>query len=121
VFETRWVMSYLRGPLTRDQLRRLAGPSESDASAAHASAPPALATGASAARPLIPPKIPQVFLPLRQLIAGDAAVVYRPRLIGIANVYFDLPGGERHQQQVSLLTHIGDGPVPVEWMSSKQI
>jgi hypothetical protein len=121
VFETRWVMSYLRGPLTRDQLRRLAGPSESDASAAHASAPPALATGASAARPLIPPKIPQVFLPLRQLIAGDAAVVYRPRLIGIADVYFDLPGGERHQQQVSLLTHIGDGPVPVEWMSSKQI
>ena len=35
VFATRWVMSYLAGPLTRDQIKRLAGSSEANQDAAN--------------------------------------------------------------------------------------
>jgi hypothetical protein len=43
VFETRWVMSYLRGPLTRDQIRQLTAgrPPAPVASSAPAASPPA--------------------------------------------------------------------------------
>lgn len=47
VFETRWTLSYLRGPLTRDQIRRLMA-------TRHAGAPPASAASAGASHSAAP-------------------------------------------------------------------
>jgi len=83
VFQTRWAMSYLRGPLTRQQIKQLMAPRKS-AGAAAASLGAAPVTGAAAVRtlaktpgpapersggmlsqpPVLPPGIKQVFLPL---------------------------------------------------------
>src|SRR5262245_25320320 len=70
VFESRWVMAYLRGPLTRTQIRQLmAGrtapeatrPVAAPAAGAPASTPTtAPATSASAGRPVLPPTVPQI-------------------------------------------------------------
>ncbi len=80
-FHTRWAMSYLVGPLTRKQVRELAGPvaepapppTEATAAAVPEGAaivsvaeerpPEAVPEGLSAAPSTLPPDVPQVFLP----------------------------------------------------------
>lgn len=85
IFQTRWAMSYLRGPLTRSQVRELvkdqraallgqAAPAAGSAAPASQPAAPAAAapiaaftaTTASAAAPGLPPDVPQVYLPARR-------------------------------------------------------
>lgn len=74
VFSTRWVMSYLAGPMTRDQLARLTADQPVDDEPAETAPKKARKTDAE---PVIPPGIEQVYLP------SDAAdVVYYPRVIG---------------------------------------
>ena len=79
VFTTRWAMSYLRGPLTRQQIKTLMAPRKAqdtgrkadgaatDAKAARGSAA-ASATGAAsglvAQAPVLPPTIKQTYLPM---------------------------------------------------------
>jgi len=87
IFETRWTMSYLRGPLVKDQIRTLmaghrpATPLRGEP----ASAPPVTAAPTKVAthRPTLPPGVPQVFFP-----AEGGAVVYQARLVGAAEVQF---------------------------------
>ena len=89
VFETRWALSYLRGPLTRAQIKTLMDPLKT----ATAKAPPAkvpsaaasAAGGAGGARPVLPPAIPQLFAPLR---GSGEAVVYRAAVLGVAEAHF---------------------------------
>ena len=84
IFQTRWAMSYLRGPLTRQQVAQLMAPikQQEQATAAAASAPasagpgiireaaPApeeketLPQGYSAQPPSLPPDVQQVFFPV---------------------------------------------------------
>jgi hypothetical protein len=86
IFQTRWAMSYLRGPLTRSQVRELVkdqraallgqaapAPAASVAPtsrpaplAAAAPAVAAAAPAATAAAPGLPPDVPQVYLPARR-------------------------------------------------------
>jgi len=80
IFQTRWAMSYLRGPLTRTQVRDLmatrrkaAVPSVSEAGgrpsvregAAAAAADTKVLEGYSSSPPSVSPDMSQVFLPLR--------------------------------------------------------
>ena len=139
VFETRWVMSYLRGPLTRDQIRTLmadrrpatpaapaapARTTEANASVT-ASAPgvvPAPAASATAAagsaRPVLPPDIPQQFLPVRGAAGG---LVYAPMLLGAAQIRFaDAKRGIDVNQDVAVLAPIGGGAVPVDWDQARE-
>src|SRR5687768_7349776 len=66
VFETRWAMSYLRGPLTRSEIQRLtpktarAADSLRDTTAA---APKSPAVTQAGGRPMIPPGITEGFVP----------------------------------------------------------
>ncbi|NUQ64691.1 MAG: ATP-binding protein [Pirellulales bacterium] len=96
VFQTRWVLSYLRGPLTRDQIaglmqaRKQSAPPRAAGIAAVpgdvAGASPAAATGGS--RPVLPPGISEAFLVSRERRPAGAGAVYRPALLGIAQVHF---------------------------------
>lgn len=85
IFQTRWAMSYLRGPLTRSQVRELVKDQRAEllgqaapatptavAPASSSAAQPAAPAGAAppAARaaiaPGLPPDVPQVYLPTRR-------------------------------------------------------
>ena len=81
VFETRWVMSYLRGPLTKDQIRMLMAERNRQRRRGGTAAPPLLR---SSARPALPPGVPQVFLPAPE----GGPVIYSPRLLGAAAIRF---------------------------------
>jgi hypothetical protein len=115
VFESRWCMSYLRGPLTRGQIQSLMADRKSkDKSPASASSPTAPAqpagtiSSASADRPLVAAEIEQVFLQL----GNPVDTVYRPALLGTARVHFiDTKADIDTWQDVTAVVKI-DGQVP---------
>jgi len=91
VFETRWALSYLRGPLTRAQIKTLMDPlrgAQAKAPAAKAPAASAVADGGGRARPVLPPDITQIFAPLR---GSGEGVVYRAAILGMAEAHFADP------------------------------
>ncbi len=129
VFETRFALSYLRGPLSRADVRRLmdgrrrtppaeAGPDPSRS--AMADTPPT--TGPSAARPVLPPEVTQVFLPVRTAPPAGAPVLYRPMLYGAARVpYVDAKLGVDLSDAPALLAAIEDGPLSVRFADAHAI
>ena len=64
-FETRWTLSYLRGPLTRDELRKAIGtPAAAATHRAHGTVAAASSAPAAAAdKPVLPTGINEYFLP----------------------------------------------------------
>ncbi|GAC1438620.1 MAG: ATP-dependent chaperone ClpB [Thermoanaerobaculia bacterium] len=73
VFQTRWTLSYLRGPLTRTQIKQLMDPIKATVQrpVSEVASQSGLATeasgqpGGSASRPMLPPDVPQYFVPVR--------------------------------------------------------
>ncbi|MEM8930304.1 MAG: DUF87 domain-containing protein [Acidobacteriota bacterium] len=118
LFRVRWAMSYLRGPMTRREIRQLtpdtpdAVPDPSAASSA-ASAPRAAAAvddGPGGDRPIVPSSVSERFLPLASGGGGD--LLYRPHLVGAARVHFvDRRKGLEAQEEVVFLATIEDGEV----------
>ena len=82
LFRTRWVMSWLRGPLTLPEITRLMAARKAGAPAAAAQAAPA---PVPAARPVLPAGINEVFLAARP---GAGDVVYRPRVVATAELHY---------------------------------
>jgi hypothetical protein len=124
VFESRWCLSYLRGPLTRQQIKTLMDARRSDerpGAPATPSPPTAAAPRPSPSatqRPVLPPEVPQYFLPAR----AGGTVTYVPMLLGLAKVYFqDAKLGIDEDVQTSLLASIGVGPVPVDWDHAEEV
>ncbi len=113
IFETRWAMSYLRGPLTRAQIKLLMDPVKSGAPvkpAARATLNPA------AAKPVLPPGIDEKFVPVR-----GAAKLYSPVLLGAAQVRFvDPKQGVDEAREVVYAAPITDGAVAVNWEEAEE-
>ncbi|HUE71687.1 MAG TPA: DUF87 domain-containing protein [Pirellulaceae bacterium] len=122
VFQTRWAMSYLRGPLTREQIATLMGPRKGAMSTAPAKDEPAMAAasssvaGAVAQRPVLPPEIVERFMPRRGLVPQDARIVYRPAVLGMAKVHFAQKAtGVDVWKTLSLLAAIDETAGPDVW------
>jgi hypothetical protein len=92
LFQTRWSLSYLRGPLSRDQIESLMrARRESGKTAASTETMMAAAAsfdGLRDQRPVLSPDIVEYFLPARRDPKPDERFVYRPRLLGVAKVHF---------------------------------
>ena len=117
VFETRWSMSYLRGPLGRDEIRKLTtgfeakgnvpkpgtvGTAQNEASGTRGT------NGTPGTAPVLDPAIPQLFVP--------GAVSYVPALLGVARIsYADAKLGLDDTKTVAVVTPITDGAVAVDW------
>ncbi len=130
LFHTRWAMSYLRGPLTRDQIRGLAHGAEAEGPAepATVSAPPArepagapvspapaVADAQPDARPLLPPDVPQAFVRPRSDVDGES-LRYVPAVLGMARMlYRDTRKGIDHREDVVLLRKVEPGDLDVHW------
>jgi hypothetical protein len=88
IFETRWVMSYLAGPLTRQQIKSLS-PDEPPATAAAPAAPaPHVAHVLEQAPPVLDPAIRQFFVEAGELPEGGHRLVYYPRLLAAGSLAF---------------------------------
>ncbi len=104
IFETRWAMSYLRGPLTRNQLKQLTQPADrtkiepTGLTTSVASIPdpeedsetPVISdrTLRPPTRPVLSPKIRQSFLPTILPSSDDQTLVYKPILLAEVSIYY---------------------------------
>jgi len=116
VFQTRWTLSYLRGPIGLEQVRQLMSARKSaaaaktpDGSPATATSSAAAGTGSSAAtptttatatqtttssaadagpRPVLPPGVTERFLACRAAPDAGRRLVYRPALYASSRVHF---------------------------------
>jgi len=126
VFETRWTMSYLRGPLTRTQIKSLMDPVKAQTPAATPAASPSpsslLPTPAAPAsqkqKPVLPPEIAQYYVPVRSSGDSNARLSYHPMLFGAAEIHYSDSKSVEVSQQLSLLSEISDGPVAVDWSAA---
>jgi hypothetical protein len=121
LFETRWAMSYLRGPMTRDEIRRL----QQDSSLARPAVVPA-ATAASPASssatdvpPIPPPGVDSWVLPAASV---RGKLQYVPCALGIAEVHFvNSRNGIDESQRIALAAKIGSGPHAVDWSAAADL
>ncbi|HEY8499174.1 MAG TPA: DUF87 domain-containing protein [Clostridia bacterium] len=132
IFTTRWVLSYLSGPLTREQIMSLTAartvneevqapydnisekqkPAVFDKSRTDSLKP---------ASPVLPPQIKQVFLPAAAGI-DPKNFVYVPSVIGAADVlYSNAKLGVAVTKNYTLLAPLHEGPVPLDWNEAEQM
>ncbi len=124
VFATRWVMSYLAGPFTRDQIKQLMGPRAEAASAdpASSTAAPENAGADHDAPPVLPPKVSSYYLPLVAEPPADGTVYYHPQLVGAASVhYHNARYGVDNQRDFLCLAEIDDGPGGIDWGGAERL
>ena len=137
VFQTRWAMSYLCGPLTRTQIKTLmadrksvdAPPSEKAPVASQRTSNVAATPQAAAAapapeisrQPVLAPEIKQYFIPLRTNPASDSTLLYSPMLLAMAEIRYSDKKSLDVTQQVALLAPISDGPVAVDWNNAQAV
>jgi hypothetical protein len=136
LFETRWAMSYLAGPMTRDQIRKLMhekreellgavgqGGATSPESASATPAPaPATVTPpggiATSSRPVLPGGVEQFFVP----IPASANVVYHAAALGAADITLSSAKyGVNTTRRVVHRAAICDGALPVEWDQAEEL
>jgi len=112
VFQSRWALSYLRGPLTRGHIETLMRPVKAARDATAPTAPrPSATVGASLGeRPVVPPGIQEVFLAASRAPQSSAAkLVYRPAVYAVARMhYVQASASVDTWKTVGLLAPIGD-------------
>ena len=135
LFHTRWAMSYLRGPLTRTQIRKLMEPRKKALRApppkgrvtTHATAEPLREskqkkTPSQAERPLVPPDVPEFFLTPTSFLADSESLLYRPALLGTARLHWVRASMDIDEwKTVSLLSPIDDDNVHDPWSNASEI
>ena len=140
VFQTRWTMSYLRGPLSRPQIAALMtplkaampAPAAAPAAAAPARWPPRLPrprlpplrrrSRPPPRRPLVPSGVSPAYLPLRGAAPAGGSLAYVPMLLGGARVrLLDTKNQVDETIENTRLAAFADGPVPVDWSSAADV
>jgi hypothetical protein len=127
-FQSRWAMSYLRGPLSREQIHTLMGPQTATdlgpqtntdqhrpTQATDEHRPTQTTRAQSGSQPILAPGIQQYFLP-----AAGANPHYVPVALGVARVTFaDAKLKVSETRDVVAVAPIGGGPVPVDWAQAE--
>ncbi len=138
IFESRWAMSYLRGPMTRKQIKILMDPLKAKTTSTPSAQAASIETSAAAApsfgasssplpstrigveqnpgarRPVLPPEVSQYFIPIRSSGAGGAALVYYPVVLSSATVRFSNKQIDM-TEELTALAPITNDVMPVEW------
>jgi hypothetical protein len=146
VFETRWTLSYLRGPLSRDQIKSLtparSGPAAAATSPAAAtpqtrpaaSAEPAVGSpvrgtaspgragspepGVASERPVVPPGIQEWFIK----DPAKAAASYSPGILGAARVSFsDRALGVDSTADLYYFAPVTDAAIQLDWAAAERL
>jgi len=120
IFQTRWALSYLRGPLTKSQLKELI-PSQpeviSKETKTEIKAPAAIAQ-----MPLLPESVSPDFLQRNTQSLNPAEIVYLPYVVGKSQVIFSDRKSKIDVDMNSMfLTSVSDEAIPVNWESSFEV
>ncbi|MDH3626039.1 MAG: DUF87 domain-containing protein [Acidobacteriota bacterium] len=128
LFNTRWAMSYLRGPLTRSQIGDLTDSTET-APTSHVALPVALGpdqvnhdTELPSQRPVLSKGVPQAFLPV-EVPLGEDRLVYEAHLVGLGRVQFLDRKTKRlkHAEEIACLHPLPGTSVAPQWEQAEAI
>ena len=127
IFQSRWALSYLRGPLTLAQIKNLTPGAKREeivgamAVPAKPAAPFAPAAESQTIRPALPPQVQEYFLPGRGEKPQNAKIVYRPYLVGLGSVRFSNPDlGIDQLEKSSWLASIPVEAIALDWDQSQK-
>jgi hypothetical protein len=132
IFQTRWTLSYLRGPLSRDQIRAVMAGRAKPATGPPAGIavqprtesqerPPTRAT-TSDRQPVLPPEVQQFFLPPDSTRPQGSPGSFTPVILGVARVAFsDAKLGIDVVRDVVYGAPIGDGAVAIDWERASRL
>jgi hypothetical protein len=129
LMQSRWALSYLRGPLTGPEIARLMAPRKALVAPAPAAAAagqaastvpaPAAAPTAASARPLLPGGVREYFLPA---LRGSGALEYRPMIAGSAKLHFiDARLGLDVWQTAHWIAPLADDGASVLWEEKREV
>src|SRR5215471_4952937 len=141
VFESRWAMSYLCGPLTRIQIKSLMDPVKAETTVA----PQAMAAAAgqtvsgstspapsmpvtvaakdavTSQQPVLPPEVSQYFVPVRGSAASGTTLTYQPMLLGASEIQYTDSESVDVTRPLTLLVSIATGPIAVDWSNATTV
>ena len=83
LFQSRWALSYLRGPLTRVQIQALTADRRAPGAGARAPASATSGPASTTQRPVVPADVPELFLG-----GAPAGALLSPSLLGTARLHF---------------------------------
>jgi hypothetical protein len=124
IFETRWVLSYLPGPMSREQIKKLVADRKIDAAGADAvpvtpvpagreAEGPAITGIVAKSPPMIPPGIETYYMPASG--AGQGTIYY-PAVMGYLDIHY---ASSKHlvdtTRTATIVTELSEGPVAVDW------
>lgn len=132
IFQTRWALSYLRGPLTRDQIKTLMDPVKAsvssgtgEATAARGAPPapvPAPAAASAASPSSLPPDVPSFYAPARGSAAPGSRLLYLPKILGAAKISVSNQKAKVNLTEAKVfITAVTDGAIPVTWDNAQEI
>ncbi|MFN0071797.1 MAG: helicase HerA domain-containing protein [Chloroflexota bacterium] len=125
LFQTRWALSYLRGPLTRSQIQTLMAERKVRAEATSITRAVADSTQSSArasvsptpaVRPLLPPEVAESFIAWRGTAQNGETLHYRPSLLADARLhYVDTKANLDSWEAKSFLVPVPTDDRPPDW------
>ena len=120
-FQTRWAMSYLRGPLTREHIRTLMTERKGQVPAPEA-APmrPAVQTASTVNKPpVMPPGIDAYYLPAS---GAGQGLEYFPALAGWVDVHYSSTTYKvSATDKLALAVTLEEGPVVLDWDMAEEL
>jgi hypothetical protein len=142
VFQTRWTLSYLRGPLTREQIQTLMaprkqasapGPAQQGSASTEATPAPAASksvtpppssaaskSAGSGSRAVVPPDVPEFFVPRHARSRAGESLLYRPGLLGVARLHYaERKAGVDYWETLALVRKIEDAMPGEPWDASE--
>ena len=141
IFQTRWALSYLRGPLTREQIKILMSPLKAEKIptqpillapdqpavpvpapvSVQESTPPAATPALSGLPPTLPSEISSYYIPIRGRPSSGSSLYYQASILGAAKIGFaDKKNDVDTLNSVSFITPITDHVIPVDWENAEE-
>lgn len=121
IFQTRWCLSYLRGPLTSAQLRLLSAENRKGPAPGAAAIPSTVSmisgSASTLSRPVLPPTIQEFFLSYRGTKPAGGSLYYSPVIGALGEVHYE--GGL--VQHYAFVMDPSGGTVAANWDTSKSL
>jgi hypothetical protein len=130
VFITRWVLCYLRGPMTRQQIQTLMAPRLPEFASQQVDSRSAKPTTIeheehgelSDQRAVLPPEVSQFFVPIRSPRPKGARLLYTPMLLGCGSIYYsDAKADIDLTNAVNMMASVSEGAVAVNWPDAEKV
>ena len=118
LFQSRWALSYLRGPLTGVEISKLMAPQRT-AKPQPAATPARAPAGEAASKPSVPADVPEYYL---AATAAGEALLYKPMVMGSAKLHFvDAKLALDQWQTTAYLAPLSDDGSDVLWAEATSI